>query len=154
MTRSSVGGISYPAFAGAWAALLLSAPILASWSVTRPVAGMTYVMGSVICHQLTARSFHVGDLQLPVCARCLGLYAGAVIGALVSGWSRSGDASRDRVRRWRLAMTAATIPTVATLVVEWLTIAQPSNGIRFAAALPLGIAAAWLLADVVRGHLR
>lgn len=33
------------------------------------------------CHQLSERSFHIGIRQLPVCARCLGIYVG-LLGSL------------------------------------------------------------------------
>ncbi len=38
------------------------------------------------CHQLAHRSFFVWGFQLPVCSRCLGVYAGVVIAHEVSGF--------------------------------------------------------------------
>jgi hypothetical protein len=43
-----------------------------------------YGTGSVVCHQLPERSFHVWGAQMPVCARCAGIYLGAAIAALVA----------------------------------------------------------------------
>lgn len=39
-------------------------------------------IGSSVCHQLPSHSFHSGDLQFPICARCSGLYLGCFIGIL------------------------------------------------------------------------
>jgi hypothetical protein len=129
-----------------------------------------YTIGSLICHQLPQRSFHLWGAQLPVCARCTGIYCGAAIVALaaaarVSASSRRGfdavrgvrlDAVRgvrrhaspeDAARVRRLVILAAT-PTLATLAYEWMTGIVPSNGIRFAAGLPLGCVVSWLVLRV------
>ena len=37
---------------------------------------MFELIGSVVCHQMAERSFILGGKQLPVCARCTGIYAG------------------------------------------------------------------------------
>ena len=55
-----------------WLALLILGPTLPV-----PLAGALYALGSHICHQRPERSFHLFAAQLPVCARCLGIYAGA-----------------------------------------------------------------------------
>ena len=84
-----------------------------------------YAAGSIVCHQIPERSFHIAGVQLPVCARCTGLYAGALAGVAWLAWSRCGaavDAPRvprrgrapDRAardscsRRCRRSLTVAT----------------------------------------------
>jgi len=37
-------------------------------------------IGYAVCHRLDERSFHVDGRQLPLCARCSGMYLGAVLG--------------------------------------------------------------------------
>ena len=39
-------------------------------------------IGYAVCHRLDARSFHVDGRQLPLCARCSGMYLGAVLGMI------------------------------------------------------------------------
>ena len=60
----------------AWLALLLASPF-----GPIPLAALTYGIGGFICHQMPERSFHLGGLQIPVCARCLGIYAGFALTA-------------------------------------------------------------------------
>ena len=54
-------------------------------------------------------------------------------------------AERAGTRRARAILAVAAAPSLATLVYEWATRHAPSNAIRFAAGLPIGIAVAWLL---------
>ena len=64
-----------------------------------------YGIGAFICHQLPERSFHLGGFQIPVCARCLGIYAGVALtacvqccGALRVALGSAADAARPRRR--------------------------------------------------------
>ena len=123
----------------AWVAALAAGPFLAV-----PVAGLLYAAGSFICHQLPDRSFHVDAFQLPVCARCFGLYAGGAAGSLAA--AVTGRTLRRRLlareaRRRYLWTTAAALPTLLTLVLEHGFGWPLSNEARAVAALPL---AAWV----------
>ncbi|MPZ16504.1 MAG: DUF2085 domain-containing protein [Luteitalea sp.] len=131
----------------AWAAAIVAAPLLLTRggdgeTVPRLVPLMVYVVGSFVCHQRPERSFHVHGSPVPVCARCLGLYAAAPIGlAAALGGLGLGLA---RVSP-RAGLLLAALPTVATLAVEWAAIAEPGNVARFAAALPLAAVGAYLI---------
>ena len=142
---------SIAALAIAWLVLLLTAPLLPI-----PVAGFLYVFGSVLCHQISERSFHLDGAQLPVCARCLGIYAGVAAGAvaaLVGDVRAAGPAKRTR----RNVLLAA-IPTIATVALEWAGAWSLSNMTRALAALPLGAAVAFMVTRAVQArhglHLR
>ena len=77
--ETRMGGCLRPpslSFAFAWLALLLASPF-----GPIPLAALTYGIGGFICHRMPERSFHLGGLQSPVCARCLGIYAGAALAA-------------------------------------------------------------------------
>ena len=65
------------ALAIGWLGLLIAGPVAPT-----PIATLLYAIGSVICHQRPERSFHLDAVQLPVCARCLGIYVGAAAGTL------------------------------------------------------------------------
>jgi uncharacterized membrane protein len=134
---------------------------VATWLASRPHATLpgyafalvVYGIGSQICHQLPARSFRLWSAQMPVCARCTGIYLGAAAAAVaLAGRTRrpvahsdAGDlaASRDRAL---IVIVCAALPTAATLIVEWTTGNMPPNFVRALAGLPLGAAAAWIVA--------
>ena len=39
-----------------------------------------FAVGSTVCHQIPSHSFHQGETQFSLCARCAGLYLGSIIG--------------------------------------------------------------------------
>ncbi len=67
------------------AALVLAASLalLGWWLKTPPgLLGKMDAAAYAVCHRIAARSFHIGDRQTPLCARCTGMYLGALLGIL------------------------------------------------------------------------
>lgn len=71
-------------FAGASRALVMVAFVLVfiGWILTTPPSftDKADAIGYAVCHRISERSFHIGDYQLPLCARCSGMYLGAMLG--------------------------------------------------------------------------
>jgi len=61
--------------------IVVLAMVLA-WMFFAPdgVLGKADAVGYAVCHRIGDRSFHIGDYQFSVCARCTGQYLGAVLG--------------------------------------------------------------------------
>ena len=139
-----------------WTSALIAAP-----SAEAPrFAALVYAAGSMICHQRPERSFHRDGAQYPVCARCLGLYAGGVIGAV--GWvilAGLGAWPRHRARRFvssglRRAVLITALPTLITVITALIGWWDGSNGVRAVLALPLGAAIAAVVTAVAAGDMR
>jgi hypothetical protein len=168
--------------ATAWPMALLLAPVAAA----RPqpsglgfgFAFVLYAAGSLICHQRPERSFHLLGTQLPVCARCMGIYAGAAMAACLL----SMRPARERVEEspqpprppgktsrilgelgvlcgstWdvftgspapRTVLLVSALPTAATLIFEWTTGHTPGNWTRAVSGVPLGAAVAWIVSGL------
>jgi len=47
-----------------------------------PIWSILMLLGSAICHQLPERSYILGDLQMPLCARCIGIHLGFLLSSL------------------------------------------------------------------------
>jgi hypothetical protein len=147
-----------------WAAAIIAVPYARAHGVLdehpslAPATALVYLTGSFICHQRPERSFHADGVQYPVCARCTGLYVGAPFGLLVALMlgrvrrRRHGrDEEADRYRRWRVALIAAMVPTLISVLLEQA--GGPSDTIsRAIAALPLGAAVAALAGAAVLGQ--
>ena len=142
-----------------WMLMLVLVPLLLARdtggrAVTTAAVG-TYLVGSVICHQRSDRSFRLWGVQMPVCARCAGLYLGAVVGALLAGAKRGGSRRIAEMASpvLRVMVLAAAVPTGVTWLGEavgWLPFA---GGVRAIAAVPLGAAVTWVASLVIRGEL-
>lgn len=128
-----------------WVALLLWAPHALHGDSLGGVAAYLYAAASHICHQRTDRSFSLAGVQLPVCARCFGLYASGAAGALAV-WLVAASAMPHA--RLLLAITAA--PTAITWALEAAGLVPFSNSARAFAALPLGAAAGWVFVQMLR----
>lgn len=151
-----------------WALLLPIAALAASrspaaWPGSDALAFVIYRLGGLICHQRPERSFAIAGAQLPVCARCAGIYAGAAVTVLAAAtWPRrrrrrrrAADAAAGRrarlldgahdleVLRWLLL--AAAVPAALTLVFEWTTGVMPAHGTRALTGALLGGAGAWIV---------
>jgi uncharacterized membrane protein len=56
--------------------------VLVAWLVLTPggLLGKADAIGYAVCHRIDLRSFHLGTRALPLCARCTGMYLGALVG--------------------------------------------------------------------------
>jgi uncharacterized membrane protein len=126
-----------------WVSALLFVPLRTESLPT--LKAIVYGAGALVCHQRPERSFHVHASQLPVCARCTGLYLAGALGAL-AGWLGVATPRRGS----RAFLFAAAIPTLITLAVEWSRLGAPGNVVRAMAALPLGGVTGWLFVRMLR----
>src|SRR4051812_25328683 len=136
--------------ASTWALVLFVTPALAARPGPAAVAGsasaLVYAFSSIICHQRPERSFQLWSAQLPVCARCTGLYLGAASAALLAlAPPFKTAARRDTAARARRIVAAAAVPTFVTLLWEWTGGGMPANWIRALSGLPLGAAIMWVI---------
>jgi uncharacterized membrane protein len=117
----------------AWLLSILTAPLLPA-----AISASVYAVGSLVCHQLPERSFHLGGFQLPVCARCVGIYGGVAIGALGASVMRLTAVPRHA----RQILVLGALPTAITVALESVGLWPTTNIVRAAAGFPLGVVAA------------
>lgn len=127
-----------------------------------------FAAGSVICHQLPDRSFFLDGRQLPVCARCTGLYLSGAAGLagwwavkLLRGWrpqpvppASAPWATAGQVRWTMGLLLIVAAPTVVSYLTGVLGVWDGSNLTRALLAVPLGVAAGAMVAAVSTKDLR
>jgi uncharacterized membrane protein len=74
---------------------VVAVAVVVSWLLSTPpgLLGKADALGYAVCHRIDGRSFHLGDRQFPLCARCTGMYLGAllgVVGMVLMGRGRAG----------------------------------------------------------------
>ncbi len=63
-------------------AVLIALIVFAIWLLSTPdgLLGKADAVGYALCHRIDLRSFQLGTRQLPLCARCSGMYLGVLLG--------------------------------------------------------------------------
>lgn len=121
------------------------------------ILAVIFAVGGVICHQRPERSFFWDGHQLPVCARCAGLYVSGALGLaawfgmkIARGWR---PASLDPRAALRLVIIAG-VPTAVSFATGALGWWDGSNVTRAVLAAPLGACAGAIVAAVATKDLR
>ena len=131
-----------------WLTLLVVTPLAPS-----SLATLMYAAGAIICHQIPERSFHLAGYQIPVCARCLGIYAGAAAAAVVHllGGLVFESASWRFLspRLGRRVFIVCALPTIVSVALEWGGVWRGTNAIRAIAGVALGAGAALVVMSAV-----
>jgi len=121
------------------------------------VLAFVYAAGSVLCHQLPERSFFLDGHQLPVCARCTGLYLSAGAGLLAWPAAKLMRSWRPWTVTARAAagiLAVAGLPTAVSFTSGFIGLWDGTNVVRFVLAVPLGLAAGAVVAAVATKDLR
>jgi len=71
-----------------WLVPLAAVLAISAWLYIAPegALGKLDAIGYAVCHRIDARSFQIGDRQLPLCARCTGEFFAAGIALAYMGW--------------------------------------------------------------------
>jgi uncharacterized membrane protein len=72
-----------------WAVPVAAVAVLFGFLMYAPegVLGKADAIGYAVCHRIDVRSFHIGVEAMPLCARCTGMYLGALLGLTFFGFS-------------------------------------------------------------------
>lgn len=60
------------------------------------IISLAHWFGSAVCGQLAEHTYYVGGVPLPLCARCTGMYIGALTGLVFFSWRHPRSASLPR----------------------------------------------------------
>lgn len=83
----NIFNIEHLKLGGKSALVLVVILLIIGWLLNTPegLLGKADAVGYAVCHRFDFRSFHLGDRQMPLCARCSGMYLGAVLGIVYQG---------------------------------------------------------------------
>ena len=75
----------------------------AAWFYIAPpgLLGKADAIGYAVCHRISERSFHIGDRQLPLCARCTGEFNAAAISLIFFGFA---SGKKSGMPGWKLGV--------------------------------------------------
>lgn len=132
--------------------------VLIGWWIYTPpgVLGKADAAGYAVCHRIEARSFFIGDRPTPLCARCSGMYLGALLGIVYLG--RYGKRAGMPVLKVSLVLGAFLLMFGLDGVNSYLHffpgapgLYEPQNWLRLLTGTGLGLGIAAVLVPVVHG---
>ncbi len=67
--------------------LVIAIALVVTWLILTPpgLMGKADAIGYAVCHRIAERSYDIGGRELPLCARCTGMYLGAFAGLVYLG---------------------------------------------------------------------
>jgi uncharacterized membrane protein len=123
--------------------------LISLWMYFAPdgILGKADAIGYAVCHRISHRSFHIGDTQFSVCARCSGQYLGAVIGLLYLTIFRRYRIGRPPwsviviLLAWAVGYAVDGVNSFLHLIpfTRQFWIYEPSNSIRLATGMGVGL---------------
>ena len=141
--------------------LALLTIILAGLILAPPgLLGKADAIGYAVCHRIDLRSLHLGERQLPLCARCTGTFLGTIIGALLLiAFGRGRSAVWPR-RGILIALALTVVPwgldgvnSYASLFPGIPHVYEPQNWLRLTTGTLLGMAMAAVFLPAVNQSL-
>lgn len=131
---------------------LLILVLLTYWTLHTPhgVDGKLQAIGYSFCHQIESHTLTIGDKLLPLCARCTGMYLGALVAVIVLANRKRPAAAPSRARIIVLAMLflGFVVDGVNSMLTTFLHIQplyEPNNFMRLFSGLIMGMILANLI---------
>ena len=126
--------------------LILGAATVCTWAIAQGASSQWRLLFRLMCHGLPRRSLELFGTPMPLCARCVGIYAGMLAGILVF-WAV--PLLRERVMRG-FAFAAVT-PLAIDGLTQLTGLRESTNPLRLATGAIAGIAfGLWILSAVER----
>jgi uncharacterized membrane protein len=71
-----------------WFVILLTGLMILGWLIGTPpgLLAKANAIAYAVCHRIAERSFFIGNQQMPLCARCTGMFLGAMLGLGYQEW--------------------------------------------------------------------
>jgi len=116
--------------------------------------GKLHAIGYSVCHQIPSHGFYIGNSSFPLCARCTGLYLGALIGLviLIPSGRKSGIPSRPVIVLMLLFIIAWLVDGANAFFSDLLNqviLYPPTNTLRLLTGFGMGFSVAITLSTLI-----
>lgn len=128
-----------------WCFLIFIPPIIANLEQQdHSISKTLYKVYSPICHQYESRSLQLGDYKLGVCARCIGIYFGFLIGVGIIPFFHKKH-TFSNIFLWFIAI----FPILIDVTLNGLFVQQSTLFSRFATGLWFGLFGAKIILPIL-----
>lgn len=126
--------------------VILGAATLCTWAIAQGASMQWRILFRLMCHGKVERCLELFDTPMPICARCVGIYAGLLLG-IVTFWAV--PLLREKVMRG--VAIAATMPLALDGFTQLAGLRESTNELRIATGVIAGLAfGLWILSAVER----
>jgi len=127
----------------AMALIILGGSSLATVLIAHGATEWLRLPFKLLCHGIARRCLVIDGTPMPVCARCLGIYAGLIAGLLLYPLAPLKE-------RWmRMVLAAAAIPILVDGLTQAMGLRESTNPLRLATGLTVGAAfGLWVLISI------
>jgi uncharacterized membrane protein len=134
------------AFLAAIPVVILGASALCSWAIARGASMQWRMLFRLMCHGKVERCLELFGAPMPICARCVGIYGGMLLG-IVAFWAV--PLLREKVMRTVAFLCAA--PLAIDGLTQLSGLRESTNDLRIATGIVAGLAfGLWILSAVER----
>jgi len=112
-----------------------------------------YRIGYAVCHQLPERTIFIDGKQLPVCARCIGIYIGSLISIFFILFSKRRKSNAIPVRY--ISFTFVFLMCIMAIdgVTSYFGIRETTNSLRLLTGLSVGIPLPFFIYPILMDNL-
>lgn len=129
-------------------AVILAASALCSWAISLGASAQWRLLFRIMCHGRPERSLAIADVAMPICARCVGIYAG-----LLAGLAAFVVIPYLRERVVRPFALAAVVPLAIDGLTQLAGLRESTNELRIVTGVIAGFAfGLWVLSAVERSE--
>jgi uncharacterized membrane protein len=136
-----------------WLVIFAAGLLFIGWLLNTPpgLLGKADAVGYAVCHRIESRSFAIADRPLPLCARCTGMYLGAVIGLLYQSFTSPRRTGTPAKSTWiPLALLVLLfffdgLNSFIRIIPDAPNLYEPQNWFRLLTGTGMGIVIAVLL---------
>lgn len=127
--------------------------LLVGWLLNVPggILGKADAVGYAVCHRIEVRSFHLGDRPIPLCARCSGMYLGAMSGLIYQAivYKRRGGMPDKKILAvfglFLIAFAGDGLNSYMSFFPNAPTLYEPQNWLRLVTGTGMGLAIAGVI---------
>jgi len=130
------------------------------WLIYTPpgLLGKADAAGYAVCHRIAVRSFLIGDRPMPLCARCSGMYLGALLGMVyLSFWGKRAGMPPLKIAivlgAFVLAFGIDGVNSYAHFFPNAPSLYEPHNWLRLLTGTGIGLGIAAVLVPVIHQTL-
>jgi uncharacterized membrane protein len=111
-------------------------------------AFLTFI-GASFCHQLPERSYFLGDLQMPLCARCIGIHTGFLLSSVLMWTGARRFASGMQEKKVVLSLAAVAFAGFALGILSYAGLGFDDNTSRTVSGLMIGTPLPFIVVPVL-----